>query len=68
MKGLVWKIALVTAVLAVGFLVLLQAQRGMTQAMLKKTAEAQETAATDAPPAKPGHHKGAWSAGKRPGP
>jgi uncharacterized repeat protein (TIGR01451 family) len=51
MKGLVWKIALVTAVLAVGFLVLLQAQRGMSQALLKKTAEAEAAASTDAPPA-----------------
>ncbi|HEV7998434.1 MAG TPA: hypothetical protein VGP63_01060 [Planctomycetaceae bacterium] len=51
MKGLVWKIALVTAVLAVGFLVLLQAQRGMSQALLKKTAGAEAAASTDAPPA-----------------
>jgi uncharacterized repeat protein (TIGR01451 family) len=51
MKGLVWKIALVTAVLAVGFLVILQAQRGMTQAMLQKTAEGQTVASTTAPPA-----------------
>ena len=46
MKGLAWKIALVTAVLAVGFLVILQAQRGMTQAMLQKSNAAQEIAST----------------------
>jgi len=51
MKGLVWKIALVTAVLAVGFLVILQAQRGLTQAMLQRTAEGQTVASTTAPPA-----------------
>ncbi len=46
MKGLVWKIALVTAVLAVGFLVILQAQRGMTQAMLQKADRGLRTAAS----------------------
>jgi uncharacterized repeat protein (TIGR01451 family) len=51
MKGLVWKIALVTAVLAVGFLVILQAQRGMTQAMLQKSTEGQAATSTNAPPA-----------------
>jgi uncharacterized repeat protein (TIGR01451 family) len=45
MKGLAWKIALMTAVLAVGFLVILQAQRGMTQAMLQKAAEAEAASA-----------------------
>jgi uncharacterized repeat protein (TIGR01451 family) len=44
MRGLAWKIALLTAVLAVGFLVILQAQRGMTQAMLQKEADAQAAA------------------------
>jgi uncharacterized repeat protein (TIGR01451 family) len=44
MKGLVWKIALVTAVLAVGFLVILQAQRGMNQAMQQKSDETQAAA------------------------
>jgi hypothetical protein len=66
MKGLAWKVALLTAVVAVGFLVMLQAQRGMNQAMSKKAAEAQaatqppttpelgaSTAMTDAPKADP---------------
>jgi uncharacterized repeat protein (TIGR01451 family) len=44
MRGLAWKIALLTAVLAVGFLVILQAQRGMTQALLQKEADAQAAA------------------------
>jgi uncharacterized repeat protein (TIGR01451 family) len=44
MRGLAWKIALLTAVLAVGFLVILQAQRGMTQAMLQKETDAQAAA------------------------
>jgi uncharacterized repeat protein (TIGR01451 family) len=48
MKGLAWKIALMTAVLAVGFLVILQAQRGMTQAMLQKSGDAQGTAQASA--------------------
>ena len=51
MKGLAWKIALATAVLAVGFLVILQAQRGMTQAMLQKTADAQAANQPAAAPA-----------------
>jgi len=51
MKGLAWKIALLTAVLAVGFLVILQAQRGMTQAMLKKAAEDQAATAAKSPSA-----------------
>src|SRR6202034_2701392 len=50
MKGLAWKIALMTAVLAVGFLVILQAQRGMTQATLQKSAQAPgETQASTTP-------------------
>ncbi len=51
MKGLAWKIALATAVLAVGFLVILQAQRGMTQALLQKTADAQAANQPAAAPA-----------------
>ena len=54
MKGLAWKIALATAVLAVGFLVILQAQRGMNQALLQKTAEAQ---ASDQPAARAGSRR-----------
>jgi uncharacterized repeat protein (TIGR01451 family) len=49
MRGLVWKIALLTAVLAVGFLVILQAQRGMTQAMLQKAAAEGQAATTTTP-------------------
>jgi uncharacterized repeat protein (TIGR01451 family) len=44
MKGLAWKLALLTAVMAVGFLVMLQAQRGMNQALLKKSVEEQAAA------------------------
>ncbi len=51
MKGLAWKIALATAVLAVGFLVILQAQRGMNQALLQKSAEAQAANQPAAAPA-----------------
>lgn len=44
MKGLAWKLATVAAVMGIGFLVLLQAQRGMNQASLSKPGDAQTTA------------------------
>ena len=44
MKSLAWKLATLAAVIGIGFLVLLQAQRGMNQAMLSKQAESQAAA------------------------
>lgn len=44
MKSLAWKLATLAAVIGIGFLVLLQAQRGMNQASLKKQAEGQAAA------------------------
>jgi len=44
MKSLAWKLATLAAVIGIGFLVLLQAQRGMNQAMLNKQAAGQAAA------------------------
>lgn len=44
MKSLAWKLATLAAVIGIGFLVLLQAQRGMNQAMLNKPAAGQAAA------------------------
>ncbi len=43
MKGLAWKLATIAAVIGIGFLVLLQAQRGMNQALVSKQTDAQAT-------------------------
>jgi uncharacterized repeat protein (TIGR01451 family) len=44
MKSLAWKLATLAAVMGIGFLVLLQAQRGMNQALLSKQGESQVVA------------------------
>jgi uncharacterized repeat protein (TIGR01451 family) len=46
MKSLAWKLATLAAVIGIGFLVLLQAQRGMNQALLNKQAAGQVAAAS----------------------
>jgi uncharacterized repeat protein (TIGR01451 family) len=54
MKSLAWKLATLAAVMGIGFLVLLQAQRGMNQALLNKQGESQVVApapATEPAPA-----------------
>jgi uncharacterized repeat protein (TIGR01451 family) len=50
MKGLAWKLATIAAVIGIGFLVLLQAQRGMNQALVSKQTDAQGSPGP-APPA-----------------
>ncbi len=50
MKSLAWKLATLAAVIGIGFLVLLQAQRGMNQAMLNKQAAGQAAATTPTTP------------------
>ena len=50
MKSLAWKLATLAAVIGIGFLVLLQAQRGMNQAMLNKPAAGQAAATTSTAP------------------
>src|SRR5579863_162727 len=58
MKSLAWKLATLAAVVGIGFLVLLQAQRGMNQAMLSKQGESQassvQPSADPQEPAPPG--------------
>ena len=51
MKGLAWKLATIAAVIGIGFLVLLQAQRGMNQALVSKQTDAQATPGQAAPAA-----------------
>jgi uncharacterized repeat protein (TIGR01451 family) len=46
MKSLAWKLATLAAVMGIGFLVLLQAQRGMNQALVNKPADTQGTSPT----------------------
>jgi len=46
MKSLAWKLATVAAVVGVGFLVMLQAQRGMNRSLLSKSSDPQAAAAT----------------------
>ena len=50
MKGLAWKLATIAAVIGIGFLVLLQAQRGMNQALVSKQTDSQATPGPAAPP------------------
>jgi uncharacterized repeat protein (TIGR01451 family) len=50
MKSLAWKLATLAAVIGIGFLVLLQAQRGMNQAMLNKQAAGQAAATAPTTP------------------
>lgn len=50
MKSLAWKVATLAAVIGIGFLVLLQAQRGMNQALLHKQAEGQAAASSQNAP------------------
>ena len=52
MKSLAWKLATLAAVMGIGFLVLLQAQRGMNQALVSKQADSQTAA--PGPAASPG--------------
>jgi uncharacterized repeat protein (TIGR01451 family) len=53
MKSLAWKLATLAAVVGIGFLVLLQAQRGMNQALSNKQGEPQGVALGTPTPADP---------------